>query len=235
MSKRIDAVLVRPQTRNDCDFCDEFVSGTSNAFHALYHDALRTRILHATERFRVFPTIGQLVEGYLMIAPVSHYTAMDQIPTDATAELTELAELTRSALSKLYGPSVFFEHGARGPINGGCGIYHAHLHAVPLNGLADPVEILKHRFSYTEASDLPEFTKQSKHLPSYLFYQDSNARLYLFDTGPLPSQYMRKLLANSLGDDNWNWRKVGREDRLLSTIERLSGRFDTMCNTVPPR
>jgi len=235
MSERIDTVLARSQTRNHCDFCDEFAGGTNNAFHALYHDALRTRVLLATNTFRVFPTIGQLVDGYLMIAPVSHYTAMDQIPAEAVVELVDLSELIRTVLSKLYGSSVFFEHGARSPINGGCGVYHAHLHAMPLHGLADPVETLKQRFSYIELSDLHEVTKQSARLPSYLFYQDSNARLYLFDTGPLPSQYMRILFASSLGEENWNWREVGREERLLSTVERLSGRFDTTCNTVRPR
>jgi len=90
--------------------------------------------------------------------------------------------------------------------------------------------MLKLRFPYTELAHLNEISKQSADLASYLFYQDSNARLYLFDTGPLPSQYMRRVLADALGKQHWNWRDAGREERLLATIRRLSRQFDSTQN-----
>jgi hypothetical protein len=63
-------------------------------------------------------------------------------------------------------------------------------------------------------------------MSSYLFYQDSKARVYLFNSGPLPSQYMRKLLADALNEKDWNWREAGREEHLLATLQRLSSHFD---------
>jgi diadenosine tetraphosphate (Ap4A) HIT family hydrolase len=215
----------RPSLSNYCDFCNEFDAGTSNGFYARYHETPPSRIILATKNFRVFPSIGQLLEGYLLIAPLSHYKTVDEIPSELLVELVHICGLVRTVLSQIYGTCVCFEHGSRGPLNGGCGIYHAHLHMTPLAEIPDPVDILKLRFPYTELAHLNEIRKPSAGLSSYLLYQDSHARHYLFDTGPLPSQYMRKLLADALGNQDWDWRIAGREERLLATIRRLSGQF----------
>jgi hypothetical protein len=98
---------------------------------------------------------------------------------------------------------------------------------MPLPGITDPVDALKLRFPYTELAHVNQINKQSAGLPSYLFYQDSATRLYLFDTGPLPSQYMRRILADTVGHQDWDWRAAGKEDRLLATIERLAGKLET--------
>jgi hypothetical protein len=93
--------------------------------------------------------------------------------------------------------------------------------------VADPIDALKLRFSYIELAHMDEMCELSAGLSSYLLYQDSDGRRYVFDTGPLPSQYMRKILATSLGEEDWDWRNAGREERLLATIERLAGKFET--------
>lgn len=211
-----------------CEFCDEFAGGSTNAFYARYKGCPRTRSLLSTENFQVFPTIGQLVEGYLLVAPKKHYATFAEVPSVFWAEIERIYDRVRRGLSDSYGSCIIYEHGARGPGKGGCGIYHAHLHAMPLATASDPADILKQRFSYMELADLTEVAKQGAGLPSYLLYQDSAARNYLFDTGPLPSQYMRKLLGEALGNANWDWRVAGKEDRLLATIDRFSRQFDCM-------
>jgi diadenosine tetraphosphate (Ap4A) HIT family hydrolase len=206
----------------------------SNAFRSRYERSLPDRAILTSENFRAFPSIGQLVEGYLLIAPLDHYTAIDAMPMNIFGEYAGICRRVRTALSDVYGPCIFFEHGARAPVNGGCGIYHAHLHATPLAGIQDPIQILRATFPYRELETLEEIRHESARLPTYLFYEDAESRLYLFDTGPLPSQYMRKLIADALHDSNWNWRTAGREERLLTTMERLSGRFDgTLKDTRP--
>jgi hypothetical protein len=98
--------------------------------------------------------------------------------------------------------------------------------------MADPVASLKALFPYEQLKCLDEIGSRSVGLPSYLFYQDAETRLYLFDTGPLRSQYMRKLLADAWGKADWDWRAAGREERLLATLERLSGKFDPIANAI---
>ena len=212
-------------TPQNCEFCDEFSGGVNNGFYARYQDCPETRFVHSTENFCVFPSVGQLVDGYLLVVPKDHYGTFDELPTQLVAELADTSERVRAVLSKIYGPCISYEHGARGPLNGGCGIYHAHLHVVPLTKVTDPIHALKLRFPHVELTHMNEMSKRGAGLSSYLFYQDSKARLYLFDTGPLPSQYMRKLLADSLGIQDWDWRSAGREERLLATIRQLSKQF----------
>jgi len=210
-----------------CEFCDEFAGGLSNSFYARYQGSPGTRFVLSTDNFHIFPSIGQIVDGYLLVVPKRHYATLDEMPSVLWTEFEKIYEHVRKILSDLYGPCIAYEHGARRAGVGGCGIYHAHLHATPLASASDPVELLRLRFPYTELAHLNEISKQSAGLPSYLFYQDSNAKLYLFDTGPLPSQYMRKVLADAVGQQDWNWREAGREELLLATMQRLSGKFNT--------
>jgi len=213
-----------------CEFCDEFAGGLTNAFYARYQNSQRSRVLLATSGFRVFPSIGQLVEGYLLIAPLEHYTALDEMPTELAGEFVAICARVRSVVSQHYGPCISFEHGARGPANGGCGIYHAHLHVVPLSGIPDPIVELKERFPYERVDDLPNITNVSSRKSPYLFFEDSNSNRYRFSIGNLQSQYMRRVLAEAVGTNDWNWRDAGKEERLLATIQRLSGQLDTTHN-----
>lgn len=208
-----------------CDFCKEFAGDKDNAFTRIYCQDLFGRMLFRSEGFVVVPSLGQLTEGHLLLLPTKHFTAVGDLPDTLLREFSVIIENVAANVATEFGPHVAFEHGVRSAGFGGCGIYHAHMHTVPLAQSQDPIDTLKQRFPYVELDHLIEINKRSTGLPSYLFYQDSDARLYLFDTGPLPSQYMRKLLADGLGEPNWNWRNAGREERLLATISRLSNRF----------
>jgi len=212
---------MRP-TLIECDFCSELSGNSDNSFGRIYAELLGNRILSRSSQFVVIPSLGQIVEGYLLVVPINHFTALGDLSDTLLQEFAATCERVGRTLKSQYGPYIFFEHGTRSEGMGGCGIYHAHLHAVPLAEVSDPIETLKKRFPYMELSDLSEISKRGAELSSYLFYQDSHGRLYLFDSGPLPSQFMRKLLADSLGTRDWDWRIAGTEERLLSTVRRLS-------------
>jgi diadenosine tetraphosphate (Ap4A) HIT family hydrolase len=209
----------------NCEFCSELTGSADNAFAEIYNGNPERRFLFRSRQFAVVPSLGQIVEGYLLVLPIEHFRTIGDMPDDLLTEFGGVCRRAGQILKNQYGQYVLFEHGARADGAGGCGIYHAHVHATPLAGLSDPVDVLKGRFPYTVLRNLNEIREESVGLPSYLLYQDSGAGLYLFDTGPLPSQYMRKLLADAIGGQEWNWRNAGREDRLLATIERLAPRF----------
>jgi|SRR5580704_14813263 diadenosine tetraphosphate (Ap4A) HIT family hydrolase len=221
--------------RSDCDFCREFAGDSDNSFQTIYAGGPDSRFLLRSLQFVVVPSLGQIFEGYLLLLPIKHFRALGDLPPLALEEFVAISESVKKVLENDYGPCIFFEHGTRSAGVGGCGIYHAHAHAAPLAGLSDPVDILKKRFPYATLANLNEISKESAGLSSYLFYQDTAARLYLFDTGPLPSQYMRKLLADSLGTEDWNWRNAGREDRVLATIARLAPRFEAEGKAIHQR
>jgi diadenosine tetraphosphate (Ap4A) HIT family hydrolase len=215
-----------------CDFCNELSGSSENSFGRIYGEHIESRILSRSSQFAVIPSLGQVVEGYLLILPINHFRALGDLPGPLLQEFVAICERVGNILKDQYGPHILFEHGTRSEGVGGCGIYHAHLHAVPLAEVADPIDTLKVRFPYAELTHLNEISKRSAGLSSYLFYQDSRARLYLFDTGPLPSQYMRKLLADALGNQDWDWRTAGREERLLATVQRLSEQLNCTKETA---
>jgi diadenosine tetraphosphate (Ap4A) HIT family hydrolase len=221
--------------RLGCDFCDEFSGGASNAFGRLYADTIRDRTLLATREFRIIPSLGQIVEGYLLVVATKHYQALADMPPELGEELVELNGRVRGALSDAYGPCIFFEHGARSENSGGCGIYHAHLHAVPLREGRDPIALLKERFSLKKLRSIREIAGEANGADSYLYYEDLHSNRYIFDVEYLPSQYMRRLLAEATGNDEWDWRECGWEEAVVSTIARLAKAFSTSEANAQPR
>jgi len=203
-----------------CDFCDEFAGGQQNAY-AQYYGKLRNRSILVTVRFRVVPTLGQLVEGHLLIVPTEHSCALADLPDDQIQELENLSQDLRGVLRSTYGQCVFFEHGIRTLGSGGCGIDHAHLHAVPL-AAEGVLPVLKDRFGGCGLQSLKEIRRAVPQDSSYLFFEDSSQRRHAFAVEHLPSQYLRKLIAQEIGKADWDWRQCGYEPELISTIERLS-------------
>lgn len=206
---------------SQCEFCDEFAGGTANSFVVHYANELVSRTILEQDGFRALPSMGQIVTGYLLLVPNTHYRAfadMSQEELNAAEALkTGLANQMRSA----YGSCLFFEHGARTAGSGGCGISHAHLHIVPFPAEKDPVEALIRAFPFEEVAHLRDFTR----IPpgkSYLYYESVRGSRYVFYPPFIPSQHIRRLLAEALCIQEWDWRQCGREDRLLTTLSRIS-------------
>jgi diadenosine tetraphosphate (Ap4A) HIT family hydrolase len=211
----------------DCDFCDEFVGKTRNAFAKRYGSDLRDRVLMGTDRFRVIPSLGQIAEGHLLIAPTNHYRAMADMPAEDIESLEVLCCVIRSILRNTYGQCILFEHGIRGGIAGGCGIDHAHMHAVPVTA-EGVLNILTREFGGTRIDSLIEIGRELGQNSSYLFLEDASRERYVFPVCNLPSQYLRKLVAESIGKTDWDWRKSGYEAELVSAVGRLLPLFSPL-------
>jgi diadenosine tetraphosphate (Ap4A) HIT family hydrolase len=200
---------------NRCEFCDEFSGGKQNSFAKTYADDLSDRTILETDRVKVLPSLGHFVKGYQLLVPKVHYCTLADAPREAVREVEEIKSTLHTHLSALYGPYVFFEHGARTSVSGGCGIYHAHLHAVPANsdGLLSQ---LQEQFKHVALGSLVDLGVAASQT-SYLYCEDSRARSWLFLPEFLPSQFIRRLIAEAAGISQWDWRQSGREDALLAT------------------
>jgi diadenosine tetraphosphate (Ap4A) HIT family hydrolase len=211
----------------NCDFCNEFSGGQDNTFARLYRGTLDSRVLLSTPNFHVFPSIGQIVEGYLLASPIGHYRAVSDIPASMLQEFGKLHEDIRLVVNEAYGPCISYEHGVRFANAGGCGISHAHFHTLPLIETLEPLAMLKSKFRFRRMADLAELPELAANVASYLMYQDLQGCFYFFDTNRLPSQYMRQVLGELLGSRVWDWRTAGREERLYATFLRLYGSLNS--------
>src|SRR5712692_9184494 len=70
----------RQPREQHCDFCNEFSGELENSFAARYQSAPQSRVLLSTANFRVVPSLGQIVEGHLLIVPASHFTSIADVP-----------------------------------------------------------------------------------------------------------------------------------------------------------
>jgi len=208
---------------SECDFCDEFSSGQQNAYARVYGPHAATRVL-VDGPFRLLPTLGQVAEGHLLIIPAKHLCSLADLADEQTQQLERLCRQVKSVLRRAYGACVFFEHGIRSAGSGGCGIDHAHMHAVPVT--ADGVlNILTEQFNGRTIGSLGDIKRNLRHDSSYLFFEHISGQRYVFPVENLPSQYMRKLLADSVGKADWDWKKCGPEPELISTLQWLPRLF----------
>jgi diadenosine tetraphosphate (Ap4A) HIT family hydrolase len=198
----------------------------------------RSNVLYETENFFVVPSIGQIgIEGYVLICSKVHRSGLGDVPPSQHEELEKLLRLTRSVLSSVYGiEPVVFEHGPRSPCQvGGACIDHAHLHVVPapvdLMGTLLPLlqkRLGLGRFLRIERTEgfhrIREVFEGRK--TSYLLCEEADRQRFVVEVDfPIPSQYLRQIIASELGSAEWDWQRYPHDDSFARTIESLKGKF----------
>lgn len=217
-----------------CGFCAEFsgIDQENNLLRKIISPncGLVSRTVYQTDHFIVIPTLGALVEGYLLVLSKAHYESIRQIPKEFFSEFDEVVDKVKSVIRSTYGKdSVCFEHGAASCSNkfGGC-IDHAHLHVVPC--------------SETLSGTIQEFGMELMPIPSraaltdvvgrrqpYLYWEDSDESKYVIQGDFIPSQFFRKIIADYYSvAEQWDWRQYLNLENLQKTYRLLSPKFAEM-------
>lgn len=206
----------------NCSYCSNIL-----ATHAQGARAPWDKILGETPNFVVTPTLGALVEGWLLVISRTHAPAMGSLPVNRLRELGRLLIQVRQQVEMSYGcPTVAFEHGS--VCDGtafGCGVDHAHTHIVPLGTALTPIieRELKRPLEWREIpnfEDLAGFYAQRR---PYIYVSEhvGDAGRY---TNPqdIPSQLTRRAIANYLGiPRQYDYREHAFEANVTRTCERL--------------
>jgi len=158
----------------------------------------KNRIIYESKNFIVFPSFGQIVEGYLLIVPKNHYISMGSVPVRLYPELKLVYEKVRKILSENYEIPIFFEHGPISKMKkGGCCIDHAHFHAVPVK--LDILNELQNNFKCKKIKSFLDLKKQFLKGKPYLYYESNLKEKYLFEIPDIiPSQYIRRIIAKKI-------------------------------------
>jgi ATP adenylyltransferase len=201
-----------------CKFCH---LATSNVA-----DHPRDRWIAESEHFVVIPSIGALVDGWVLVVPKTHILSLGAIPRAQHAELADLASETSSLLERAYSlPIAHFEHGSTEPSQAiGCGVHHAHLHLVPLDfdvveatmRLHPSFDMLDHRGGVASVAEVAGSG-------SYVYLRNGSGREVVVLNTENESQLIRRVIASCLGfSDQWNWREFPQVDRADRFGEQLS-------------
>lgn len=219
-----------------CDFCEALTNtgdiGKTSEYKRL-DDSLPSRTIFNTNHFVVIASLGQIVEGYLLILSKKHYYSMAHLTDDCYEELDLLYSRTKLLLSSVYCPPIIFEHGPMpienelhfSAIGGGSCVDHAHFHFVPFPVSSDHlISFLKERFPSRPISNFEALKIQANRNMPYFFIETPKGERYIFDVPfPPPSQYLRQLLSNEIGvPERWNWRIHPETERVLTTVNILN-------------
>jgi ATP adenylyltransferase len=202
---------------SDCCLCSNLVSANSGENW--------NKPLFESTNFVVIPSLGSLVEGWVLIVPKSHFICIGAFPADLLAELEQTKVAVAGILSQKYGEICAFEHGPHA-LNRkiGCGVDHAHLHLVPLQ--------FDLRFA-AKAFMPPDLNWVSGTLGNcraifsegqdYLYVEQPLGHGRIAAHTHLGSQILRKAIASHLGmPEQFNWRDHPHVDVVSRTIRALS-------------
>jgi len=206
----------------NCCFCNEF-QNYEVAEEIKNRYSITNRILFSNDKFVVLPSVSPIVEDHLLILPKKHINTMKQLENDEQEQLLLLVKNIMRLLNKDY---YIFEHGAF-PVNGNtCGVDHAHIHILPLEKTISKAIIKSINKIYTSMlyMDFIMALMDEKDMP-YLSFGNDIHEMYMCNNAIFPSQFMRKLLCNELGINDWNWRSFTNEHFLNATISKFKGKI----------
>ena len=209
---------------DSCVFCQSRHETFANTpeFKRLVGDKIDSRILFETENFVVFPTVGQIVEGYLLIMPKTHVSAISNLDSKLLDELEYVYSQVRSILKEHYAEPIFFEHGVcRSEYQfNGCCVDHAHIHAVPAH--VNISDNLKKEYKYTKINNVSDLGKYDG--TNYLYIDDISGDKLILEANEIPSQLIRYLIADALNTpEKGDWSLYTGKDEMINTINKLSG------------
>jgi diadenosine tetraphosphate (Ap4A) HIT family hydrolase len=202
-----------------CEFCAEFKTPSLSRFGKLYETMFQHRFIRWSGEVALFPTLGQIFKGSVLIAPRAHVETMARLDSSTRSDVLKLINFAR-ATSPL---TVVFEHGSTCQSAGGCGIYHAHIHVVPVPG---PLEwrtaLPSNSTVFRTFADAFDALKCAE---NYLLTSDTTGGIAAFeinacDVAAFPSQYFRRLLTSHYSVNRaWDWRSYNYvETDMIETI-----------------
>lgn len=215
-------------------FC--MIPPTENCVYCLGNQILRPeQILFRGEKFFLCAPRGQLVEGYLTVAPYKCIGCLASLPASWIHELPVLVEMVERFYQEAYDrpPLLVYEQGRAG---GGASIdaassfpLHAHLCFLPVS-----VSLRAHLLQTYEVlplSGLNELSKVASGRP-YLFIEERLGELcdravyvakFPEDRYQLETMRLKILIADLLGlSERGNWRDHPGDDALLDVIQKFA-------------
>lgn len=186
----------------DCPFCKETRFNNNKLANLPTEDT----ILFENENIYVQVDISPLCLGHILIITNEHYLNFFETPKDIKNDVINLKKKIKETYKKIYNTDVlFFEHGSAQSGYAGTSIDHAHLHCIPYNN--DISSTLEKLLGIPIACDI--LTKDNFHNEfSYIYIESEKIEKQIYKVEKLPSQFLRKLLSNNLGNDEYLWQEI---------------------------
>jgi diadenosine tetraphosphate (Ap4A) HIT family hydrolase len=201
---------------NICRLCPELATNASvKAWNTPLFESLN---------FVALPSVGALVEGWLLLAPKRHFISLGALPDPLLPEMGEFKEFLCSVLTQCYGTVTAFEHGpsAAGRTLG-CGVDHAHLHLVPVAfDLSNEVSPLMPKGATWTPAGIDDCRAAYLRRADYLYLEQPIGSGRIATHESFGSQLFRRAVASHIGAPHrYNWREFEQLPTVMATIRRI--------------
>ena len=174
--------------------------------------------------FVALPSVGALVEGWLLLAPKRHFISLGALPNPLLAEVGEFKEFVCSVLTQCYGTVSAFEHGPSAAGRAlGCGVDHAHLHLVPVAfDLSKEVSPLMPKGATWTSASIHDCRAAYLRGEDYLYLEQPIGAGRIATQERFASQLFRRAVASHIGaPQEYNWREFEHLPTVMATIRRI--------------
>lgn len=187
-----------------CDFCTDLANGLP---------LQPSRPMWVSSRLALMPTIGPLTTGHMLLVPRQHLTSFGALDAADWADALKAIAGVEGLLERRFGVTLAFEHGTSGsPTAGGCGIDHAHMHFLPVRrsvrGLPPLPDAKWHQLDDNWLVQLQSLSSQRV---SYVYIRTAEGSHFATPVRSLPSQFVRRWMAEQVGLKRWDWRQSDPE------------------------
>ena len=191
---------------NDCIFCN------------LDFDKVENTVICETKNFRVIPTVGSLIEGYVLIVTKNHINSLSELTSEQKFEYENLVNKILKIFQKLYGKTpILFEHGTPNLQNSmsATSIIHAHSHIVNFK-FKNEAEIIQ-KYNFTPVKNFNEVKREN-----YIYFQNGDDSKYVSYNFDSVSQLMRILIANEINkEQQYNWREFDFKENIVTMLNKF--------------
>ncbi|MDB6066844.1 MAG: hypothetical protein JWR26_3052 [Pedosphaera sp.] len=185
--------------------------------------------LFESKSFIALPTVGTLVEGWLLVVPKVPAISFAQVSKALFSELDQFINEVVHVVALNYGPVAVFEHGpCTKKSKVGCGVDYAHLHLVPTRcDLLAGAKQVAPNIQWNSIESLSEIQNYANDVEGYWFLQQSFGsgicHMGKCEYGEPTSQLFRRVIANYIGRPSaFDWKHSMGEDKIAATVASLS-------------
>ncbi|MEU1072551.1 MULTISPECIES: HIT domain-containing protein [unclassified Streptomyces] len=204
------------------DLCEELAGAQDTTFSMVYEGEPPSRVITATENFRLLADLSPMTLGHLLLLPVDHYVSFAQLVKDFGDELRAFMGTLEPAYRETFGAFTVLEHGSCPGMESSACISHAHWHILPVDGRRMNELIAADGLASTALTGLDDLAGFDD-APYFLCLHEEGARVYRPRRG-MPRQYLRSRVARTVGiaDPLWDYALVVRKDLFRETVALTS-------------
>lgn len=208
------------RTQPSCRVCSNIIRDRNRSAEAIWD-----KKLHETESFVSVPSVGALVEGYVLTIPKAHKICSGALNSDSLSRFWSFTQQVKRAIEDEFGQSILFEHGpCREETVVGCGVDHAHIHIVPIDGPIREIaaDLNPTPISWESIDSIHALEEIYQGGNEYLLYADGDGSLTVGCAEEIRSQLFRRAIADVTGkQEKFDWNDHTFEGNVRSTIRRL--------------